>query len=545
MLHYLFQINKVEAQFDFSLLTNSKSNVEFECRTTGLEDESNLDLVHDYSVLQTGKHNFLQQDSNGKLDVKESLQHGFFRESNVIIDNVNLTKDLVSPNATVSDRSSGDSANISECESKMGDSFFSMRVGLCDSNVKIFIEKDKGFSNALSTQTPLESKDVGYSSENLSNDEMDSQQQQSWMGSRYAGNIEVACGRFSVAQPGSIHEDYYCMAHVETESNANDSMENPVRGDESLVGICHLSNCASANNDATFKNDDDGQTLDCGTDLMWQTQTEATCSSIDNEGGLPYSNVQSTSQVMPFSYPCVTTHDPLMVIEPSSSENSCDASSESSNECDGGHSSLQTVDITETLFSKKFSCNSAVEDRHTRSNQLFSRISKNRPRSMVSLHESKVSKFRSSWSSESAINSLSHGTESRHSSFQNVMLSETLPDCNAVSQDCYMSSDQHFSCFVKQILTSLSYNSLVNTKKSVSSTHIALLTSDEDSNWTFFSDSAEKLCYNEEAHGQMSGESKCFVFCNCNLSVYFLFLIVSFHFCLIFLCIMYYTVILH
>ena len=125
------------------------------------------------------------------------------------------------------DRSSGDSANISESESKMGDS---PRGGLLSqgcADLSLSMSSDGEVEGrGLAVKAPHEAKDIGYSSESQSNDETESMQQQIALEYRYAGIIEVSSDsplgeKMTLPPPGAVRQDYYCMTHVDLDSTTD------------------------------------------------------------------------------------------------------------------------------------------------------------------------------------------------------------------------------------------------------------------------------------------------------------------------------------
>ena len=139
------------------------------------------------------------------------------------------------------DRSSGDSANISESESKMGDSPRGVSLSQGHADLSLSLSSDgEPDSRGHLTKAPHEPKDIGYSSESQSNDETESMQQQIALECRYAGIIEVASDsplgeKMAIPPPGAVRSDYYCMTHVDLDStdrtttddgNTTDDKEN-------------------------------------------------------------------------------------------------------------------------------------------------------------------------------------------------------------------------------------------------------------------------------------------------------------------------------
>ncbi|KAK7104938.1 hypothetical protein V1264_019575 [Littorina saxatilis] len=139
------------------------------------------------------------------------------------------------------DRSSGDSANISECESKMGDS--PRGVSLLQGRPDLSLSEGEVEVRGVRKGGP-EARDVGYSSESQSNDETETMQQQIAMECRYAGIIEVSSDsplgeKMAIPPPGGVRQDYYCMTHVDLDStdkttttddgNTTDDRENVAR----------------------------------------------------------------------------------------------------------------------------------------------------------------------------------------------------------------------------------------------------------------------------------------------------------------------------
>ena len=118
------------------------------------------------------------------------------------------------------DRNSGDSANISECESKMGDSPpMSLNPGSpSDAGIREGHEVPQNIPGVAKSEV----KDVGYSSESQSNDEIEMMRHQIDMEYKFPGKCEVATdgplGDKVMFPSVGVRPDYYCMTHVDVDS---------------------------------------------------------------------------------------------------------------------------------------------------------------------------------------------------------------------------------------------------------------------------------------------------------------------------------------
>ncbi|GFO03815.1 A-kinase anchor protein 6 [Plakobranchus ocellatus] len=117
-------------------------------------------------------------------------------------------------------RSSGDSANISECESKMGDSPpVSLNPGSAPDAVG---RHSEGEGHIPPVVAKVEVKDIGYSSESQSNDEIEMMRHQIDLEYKFPGKCEVASdgplGDKVMFPSVGVRPDYYCMTHVELDS---------------------------------------------------------------------------------------------------------------------------------------------------------------------------------------------------------------------------------------------------------------------------------------------------------------------------------------
>lgn len=124
------------------------------------------------------------------------------------------------------DRSSGDSANISESESKMGDSPPSNNR-LADSpedltGYVVTSSDGEGDTPMVRSCSKTEVRDIGYSSESQSNDEVEVMHHQINMEYKFPGKCEVASDGplgEKVALPSvAVRQDYYYMTLVDIDS---------------------------------------------------------------------------------------------------------------------------------------------------------------------------------------------------------------------------------------------------------------------------------------------------------------------------------------
>ncbi|XP_055879633.1 uncharacterized protein LOC106057114 isoform X2 [Biomphalaria glabrata] len=136
------------------------------------------------------------------------------------------------------DRSSGDSANISETESKMGDSPPVHSLGhkgyvVTSSDGEV---DTPAFRRLISTEV----KDIGYSSESQSNDEVEVMGHQIDMEYKFPGKCELATdgplGEKISIPSTAVNTDYYFMTHVDVDStDKTDNGDTTDSGAEKVV----------------------------------------------------------------------------------------------------------------------------------------------------------------------------------------------------------------------------------------------------------------------------------------------------------------------
>ncbi|GFS14603.1 A-kinase anchor protein 6 [Elysia marginata] len=154
-------------------------------------------------------------NSRGLCINKQQFDHGL------------LAPQILRSSHLLCDRSSGDSANISECESKMGDSPpLSLNLGSPSGAGAGECQDSPG--NIPGVVAKTEVKDVGYSSESQSNDEIEMMRHQIDMEYKFPGKCEVATDgplgdKVMFPQVG-VRPDYYCMTHVDMDSTTASDM---------------------------------------------------------------------------------------------------------------------------------------------------------------------------------------------------------------------------------------------------------------------------------------------------------------------------------
>ncbi|XP_067682789.1 nuclear migration protein unc-83-like isoform X1 [Haliotis asinina] len=113
------------------------------------------------------------------------------------------------------DKSSGDSANISEAESKMEDSLAS------PDSLELPQSSDGELDPGIRFIYKQENKDIGYSSESYSNDEIELMRLQSLMEDKFPGKCEVASDSpflSDVTTRGRPKKEYYRMVSVDVDT---------------------------------------------------------------------------------------------------------------------------------------------------------------------------------------------------------------------------------------------------------------------------------------------------------------------------------------
>ncbi|XP_059174677.1 uncharacterized protein LOC131954875 isoform X2 [Physella acuta] len=118
--------------------------------------------------------------------------------------------------------SSGDSANISETESKMGDSPPSNNLLRANGHYAVTSSDGEGDPPAVRRFNSTDVKDIGYSSESQSNDEVEVMGHQIDLEYRYQGKCEVASdgplGEKISLPSTAVKPIYYMMTHVDADS---------------------------------------------------------------------------------------------------------------------------------------------------------------------------------------------------------------------------------------------------------------------------------------------------------------------------------------
>ncbi|RUS83061.1 hypothetical protein EGW08_009200 [Elysia chlorotica] len=147
-------------------------------------------------------------NSRGLCINKQQVDHGL------------LCPQVLRSSRLLFDRNSGDSANISECESKMGDSPpISLNPG---SPSDAGACEGRDMPQNVPGVVKSEIKDIGYSSESQSNDEIEMMRHQIDMEYKFPGKCEVATdgplGDKVMFPSVGVRPDYYCMTHVDVDS---------------------------------------------------------------------------------------------------------------------------------------------------------------------------------------------------------------------------------------------------------------------------------------------------------------------------------------
>lgn len=208
---------------------------------------SDLDLQTDNEILNNSNGSLIELSDDSLLFIGTRSEHH--------LGDTSSPSGPLSPDATslthFLDRSSGDSANISEAESRMGDSLLDLSHNRND----LLSTSSDGEGHLHVLKVGQEPKDIGYSSESQSNDEIETMHQQIALEYRYAGMCEVASDsplgeKMAIPQPNGVHQDYYCMTIIELDStdkttddgNTTDDKQSPkhslplMKDDEALSG---------------------------------------------------------------------------------------------------------------------------------------------------------------------------------------------------------------------------------------------------------------------------------------------------------------------
>ena len=498
------------------------------------------------------------------------------------------------------DRSSGDSANISESESKMGDSprGVSLSHGHADLSLSMSSDGEADSSRGQVIKAQHEPKDIGYSSESQSNDETESMQQQIALECRYAGIIEVASDsplgeKMAIPPPGAVRPDYYCMTHVDLEStstdrtttddgNTTDDKENhgkDVKNGKRVVvdaavgetGVKVVSGLEAAtskpgffpsspvaatsnsvmrgsNEDIAVKSwlessdevDDRAEEEEEGKPILaeeetpsslllgsWSESDSATESQekirylIDHAEDLVKTSPRSTAQGSPSRKVSPSKQTQTIVMETSSVDSSCDASSENSEESGAEEFSTATDDADETLFDSVINLDSTADSLTSREDMsTFTSSSvtidsarlrkqtgprgggkKERPWSVVGLQDLKKIDFQPLSTSESAIDRMRPHTDTDSSSSQFVSPSHasTFPrrtrnrSYQHVNAACEQTSSSSAARATKRKLKYSSSSSATDSQTSRSSATRLAMSAEEDDERTFVYDSVEQL----------------------------------------------------
>lgn len=460
----------------------------------------------------------------------------------------NSSSPLTSAVTRFLDRSSGDSANISEAESRMGD--FPPDVSYSRVNLSLSLSSDGEADHEVS-RSPLEPKDIGYSSESQSNDETETMQQQIALEYRYAGLCEVASDsplgeKVAIPPQNGICPEYYRMTLEDIDStdkttddgNTTDDRTSPVHlhsfkqsGDS--PGL--LSENAAADEDIVVKlwleSSDEADAASVG-----QISSSAEC--IHHVGSMSESDSATETQekikyLIDHAEDLVKTSPPRSTVpgsperRPSPSkqtqtvctstssveESSCDASGEESDDSGAEEFSTATDDADETLFDSVINLNSTSDSRTSQedvqafvtaklaidSAQLRKHTGqrgnrKERPWSVVEFEEMKEIDFRPLSTSESAIDSLRSHTDTDTNLVSQFLLpsyASTFPRQNSKDRKfrrAFSSCDQSGTHAARR---RLKYSSSSTTDSQA--TKIALSTEDEDNDRTLLFDSIENM----------------------------------------------------
>ncbi|XP_076464903.1 uncharacterized protein LOC143296731 [Babylonia areolata] len=325
---------------------------------------------------------------------------------------------LASPKLTnFLDRSSGDSANISECESKMGDSPRGAPGPEDQADGPVIVE-GAALGRGMLKKGPQESKDIGYSSESQSNDETESMQQQIALECRFPGIIEVCSDsplgeKMTLPAPGAVRPDYYCMTHVDLDSttdktttddgNTTDDRENVSRhGDggrkvEAGVGVegtvvvtkvgsvcppsagINLSPRGSCEDIAVksyLESSDEVEGVHLVEDGLPPCSLSESDSAADSQEKIRYlidhaedlvkTSPRSAGPGSPQRKMSPSKQTQTVLMETSSVESSCDASSENSEESGNEEFSTATDDADDTLFDSVINLDSTMDSMASR-----------------------------------------------------------------------------------------------------------------------------------------------------------------------------------
>lgn len=501
------------------------------------------------------------------------------------------------------DRSSGDSANISESESKMGDSPRGVSLSEGHADLSLSLSSDGELdSRGHLTKALHEPKDIGYSSESQSNDETESMQQQIALECRYAGIIEVASDsplgeKMAIPPPGAVRSDYYCMTHVDLDStdrtttddgNTTDDKENhgketqeekravdsAVRetrvkietdfgkietdfgkietdfgnssegvskpGLETSCGVMRNASMRGSNEDIPVKSwlesSDEAEggmeggklviTEENPSSLLpgsWSESDSATESHekirylIDHAEELVKTNPRPTVPGSPKRKMSPSKQTQTIVIETSSVESSCDASSENSEDSGTEEFSTATDDADETLFDSVINLNSTVDSLTSREDmstfvaspltmdsarlrkQTGPRGSKkDRPWSVVGFQDLRKIDFQPLSTSESAIDRMRPQTDTDSSSstqFASPSHASTFPRRTRAKgyQRANSTYEQTSPRAAKRKLKYSSSSSATDSQNSKSSATRVAQSTEEDDERTFVYDSVEQL----------------------------------------------------
>lgn len=489
---------------------------------------SDHDLQGDTSILSSSNGSFIELSDDSLLFIGTRTEHCAANTPSPL--GVGLPA-LRSPKLiSFLDRSSGDSANISETESKLGDSPPGVSPrGQAD--LSMSVSSDGEVDPVVKVQH--EPKDIGYSSESQSNDE--TELQQIALEYRYAGLCEVASDsplgeKMTIPATGGVRQDYYCMTHVDLDSTDKTTDDGSTTDDKMSpkhpqviknVRVDQTAARSGSHEDITVKSwlessdeADAGAVADAisDQDIISDHLSESDSATeskekikylIDHAEDLVKTSPRTTAPGSPEKRASPSKQTQTVCTETSSIESSCDASSENSDDSAAEEFSTATDDADETLFDSVINLDSTANnssedfrafisspvalDSTRLRKQTGPRSKKDRPWSVVGFQDLKKIDFKPLSTSESAIDRLHPQTDTDSSStslFLSPTHASTFPRRrNRGFQRAYSACEQTSPRATKRKLKYSSSSSATDSQTSKSSaTKVAVSTEeDEDS----------------------------------------------------------------
>ncbi|KAK7507093.1 hypothetical protein BaRGS_00001944 [Batillaria attramentaria] len=527
---------------------------------------SDLDLKADTSILSSSNGSLIELSDDSLLFIGARTEHRVAETPSPTSPLSPLTSlhlpSLRSPKLTnFLDRSSGDSANISESESKMGDSPQGVSPrGRADLSMSM---SSDGEADPAALKAQQEPKDIGYSSESQSNDE--TELQQIALEYRYQGLCEVASDsplgeKMAIPPTGGVRQDYYCMTHVDLDStdkttddgNTTDDKMSPEHaqaanketGDAGKSGSHEdiaVKSWLESSDEAEVGARADADMLPPAQDCAYRltgnlSESDSSTESkekikylIEHAEDLVKTSPRGTAPGSPEKRPSPSKQTQTICTETSSVESSCDASSENSEESGAEEFSTATDDADETLFDsvinldstannssediKSFVTSPVAVDSARLRKQTGPRSRKDRPWSVVGLQDLKKIDFQPLSTSESAIDRMQPqtDTDSSTSQFLSPSHSSTFPrrTRNRAFQRAFSSCEQTSPRATKRKLKYSSSSSATDSQTSRSSTtKMAASTEEEDNSRTLMYSSIEQMRFQGTASSLTESESE-------------------------------------